>query len=483
MAYEPVIGLEVHAQLLTESKIFCGCSTRFGERPNQNTCPVCLGLPGVLPVLNRQAVILGMRAAIALNCQIAPFYKFDRKNYFYPDLPKAYQISQYDLPLALDGFLDIPGHPNGVKRIGIERVHMEEDAGKLVHAEPGHGVPAGTSFVDYNRAGVPLIEIVGRPDLRSAQEAHVYLDALKQILRYIGVSDCDMEKGSLRCDANVSIRPKGESTLGKRAELKNLNSFKFVERAIEGEIERQTDVLAAGGKIVQETRGYDAAGNTSYTQRSKEEAHDYRYFPEPDLPAFTMAPDAIRTVRDALPELPAARRSRFQSEHGLPPYDAEVLTAEVSTADYFEAVVRCGIDPKKASNFIMTELLRDLKISGLAADRSPIQPRQLADLLKLVTSGKISGKIAKDVFVSMFQTGKDAETIIREQNVQLISDRGALSTAIQEVISENPKAIADLDAGKQNAIGFLVGQVMKKTKGQADPKVVSEEIRSKLRKT
>lgn len=479
MTYEAVIGLEVHVQLKTESKLFCRCSTLFGQEPNLNTCPVCMGLPGSLPVLNKRVVELAARAALSLNCGISPFFKFDRKNYFYPDLPKAYQISQYDLPIATNGFLEI-GHNGTARKIEIERVHIEEDAGKLVHAEPGHGVPQGTSFVDYNRAGVPLIEIVSRPDLRSPQEAHAYLDALKQIMRYLDVSDCNMEEGSLRCDANVSIRQKGASAYGVKAELKNLNSFKFVEKALEVEIERQIVLLQSGGRVVQETRGYDAAQNTTHPQRSKEQAHDYRYFPEPDLPGFTMKPEDIERVRKSLPELPACRRARFGTQFGLPIYDAEVLTAEASTADYFEAVVKEGIDPKKASNFVMTELLRDLKSTGRTADRSPVRPRHLAELLKLVADGEISGKISKDIFPAMFQTGKPAMEILKEQKIELITDSGALLEPIRQVIAENPKAVADLKAGKEATLGFLVGQVMKKTRGQADPRLVPQELKKSL---
>ncbi len=479
MTYEPVIGLEVHVQLKTSSKLFCGCSVQFGQDPNRNTCPVCMGLPGVLPVLNRQSVLLGLRAAIALNCRPAPFFKFDRKNYFYPDLPKAYQISQYDLPLALDGFLDV-SVDGQARRVGLERVHMEEDAGKLVHAEPGHGVPAGTSFVDYNRAGVPLMEIVSRPDLRSSKEAHAYLDALKQIMRYIGVSDCDMEKGSLRCDANVSIRPAGSSTLGVKAELKNLNSFKFVERAIDGEIARQTEILQSGGKIVQETRGYDSASNTSHAQRSKEEAHDYRYFPEPDLPGFSLSPENIESVRKNIPELPAVRRARFLSEYHLPDYDADVLTAESTMADYFESVAREGADPKKASNFIMAELMHDLKSAGLSADQSPVNPRHLAELLKLVADGKISGKISKEIFPVMFKSGKSPAEVLKEENMELISDAGVIAAFIDQAIAENPKAVQDIKGGKQSTLGFLVGQIMKKSRGQADPALVTQELRKKF---
>ncbi|OGH56266.1 MAG: glutaminyl-tRNA synthase (glutamine-hydrolyzing) subunit B [Candidatus Lindowbacteria bacterium RIFCSPLOWO2_12_FULL_62_27] len=478
-AYEPVVGLEVHVQLKTASKLFCACPLEFGQEPNLNTCPVCLGLPGVLPVLNGRAVELAMRAALALNCRISEFFKFDRKNYFYPDLPKAYQISQYDLPLALDGFLEIQTNGHS-RRIGIERVHMEEDAGKLVHAEPGHGVPPGTSFVDYNRVGAPLIEIVSRPEIAGPAEAHAYLDALKQIVRYIGVSDCDMEKGSLRCDANVSLRPAGSGKLGVKAELKNLNSFKFVEKALEVEIDRQAGVLESGGRVVQETRGYDAAKNITYSQRSKEEAHDYRYFPEPDLPGFAVSMQDIERARAALPELPAVRRARFEASYGLPAYDAAVLTAESATADYFEAVVRTGADAKKASNFIMTELLRDLKSAGLAADRSPVRPEHLADLLQIVASGEISGKISKDVFPIMFQTGKPPKEVIREHGLSLISDASSLAAPIAEVLKENPKAIEDFKSGKQAAIGFLVGQVMKKTRGQADPGLVAQELRKKI---
>lgn len=480
MPYEPVIGLEVHVQLKTASKLFCACGVHFGQEPNRNTCPVCMGLPGALPVLNVQAVRLGMQAALALNCKISETFKFDRKNYFYPDLPKAYQISQFDMPLARDGHLEIDGGGNGKKRIQIERVHMEEDAGKLVHAEPGHGVPAGTSFVDYNRAGVPLIEIVSRPDLRSPREAHAYLDSLKQIMRYMGVSDCDMEKGSLRCDANVSLRPVGVSAYGVRAELKNLNSFKFVEKALEVEIERQTEVIDSGGRVVQETRGYNSAQNTTHSQRSKEQAHDYRYFPEPDLPAFTNSAANIEQVRLSLPELPEARRRRFETSFGLPAYDAQVLTADGATAEYFEAVVHGGADPKKASNFVMTEVLRDLKTSGLTIDRFPVSPRDLAGLLKLVSDGKISGKISKDIYPIMFKTGKPADEIMKDHQVGLISDATSLAGPIDQAIAENPKAIEDLKAGKTAAVGFLVGQVMKKTRGLADPALVTLELRKRL---
>lgn len=489
--FESVIGLEVHVQLNTKSKIFCRCPAAFGAPPNANTCPVCLGMPGVLPVLNGAVVTLALRAALALNCRIAPFFKFDRKNYFYPDLPKAYQISQYDLPIGTGGHLDfeLDGKP---MRVGIERIHIEEDAGKLVHAEPGHGVPLGTSFVDLNRAGTPLVEIVSRPDLRAAKEAAAYLMAMRQLMRYIGVSECNMEEGSMRCDANVSVRPRGSDKLGTRAEVKNINSFRFVEKAIDVEFERQVEIVESGGTVVQETRGYDSAKNITLSQRSKEEAHDYRYFPEPDLPGFVMTPERIEAERLAMPELPAVRRARFASQFGLPDYDVRVLSEDRPTADYFEAVVAAagltakvepqtaGVSPKKISNFIMTELLRELKTSGKTAGESPVSPAALADLLARVESGKINGTIAKDVFSKMFAGGKSAEAIIGEEKIELISDASSLDGVLDEVIRENPAAIEDLKGGKGAAVGFLVGQVMKKTRGQANPKIVQQELRQRL---
>ncbi len=468
MEYEAVIGLEVHAQLLTQSKIFCGCSTSFGQPPNTQTCPVCLGMPGSLPALNKKAVEFALKMALAVNCEIAPESVFARKNYFYPDLPKGYQISQYELPLAEHGHLNI--RVNGVpRRIGITRIHLEEDAGKLIHSDT-----RPVSLVDFNRTGVPLIEIVSEPDIRSPEEASEYLKALRDILVYLEICDGNMEEGSLRCDANVSLRPVGRAELGTKAELKNINSFRFVKLALEYEIRRQRALLNAGREIVQETRLWDAAQNQTVSMRGKEEAHDYRYFPDPDLVPVRIDPDWLEELRRSLPELRESRRQRFQTEYGLPEYDAEVLTGDKDLGDYFEACVKEFPQPKQVSNWIMVELLRELKKddAGIAACR--VTPKALGRLLALVEKSVISGKLAKTVFEQMVTTGRDPEAVIQEQGLTQISDTGALETAAQEIIAAHPKEAADYKAGKTKVMGFFVGQLMKTTKGQANPQLANE---------
>ncbi|MCL6548409.1 MAG: Asp-tRNA(Asn)/Glu-tRNA(Gln) amidotransferase subunit GatB [Alicyclobacillus sp.] len=468
--YETVIGLEVHVELKTASKIFCGCSTAFGAPPNTNVCPVCLGHPGTLPVLNEGAVELALRAALALNCRINQDCKFDRKNYFYPDLPKGYQISQYDQPIGEEGYVEID--VNGErKRIGIVRVHLEEDAGKSMHAPDG-----SHTLVDYNRTGVPLIEIVSKPDIRSPEEARLYLEAIKSIMEYCDVSDCRMEEGSLRCDANISLRPVGQKEFGQKTELKNMNSFRNVQRALEYEVERQTGILSAGGTVEQETRRFDEATQTTVSMRSKEEAHDYRYFPEPDLVRLRVSDEWLRRVRASVPELPMAKRDRYVTELGLPAYDAGVLTADRGVAEYFEAVVAEGADAKTASNWVMVDLLGYLNNQGLTITESPVGPEQLAGLLAEMSKGTISSKQARDVFKLMCETGKDAGTIIQEHGFAQISDEGALAAIIDEVIANNPKSVEDYRNGKEKAIGALVGQIMKATKGRANPAVVNKMI-------
>lgn len=488
--YEPIIGLEVHVQLGTKSKLFCSCSTEFGSEPNKNTCPVCLGWPGSLPVLNEAALRLAIKVGIALNCQIAERLKFDRKNYFYPDLPKAYQISQYDKPVNSGGWLEIEYVPppssspaerektqEGVlhKKIGITRAHLEEDAGKLLH----EGIKDGT-LVDYNRAGVPLLEIVSEPDIRSAEEAYEYLNALKAILQYLEVSECNMEKGELRCDANVSVRKTGETKFGTKTEIKNLNSFKAVQKAIEYEIERQTEAIEAGRKIVQETRLWNDAKGRTFTMRSKEEAHDYRYFPEPDLVPFTIVRAKAEEIRKTLPELPADRIKRFMSSYGLPEYDSVVLVQEKKLADYFEACVREKVNAKLVSNWIQSELLALWNTNKLSIDRSPVKPSELAGLVRLIENNTISGKIAKDVLPAMFETGKSAEVIVKEKGLVQVTDIKLIEEVIERVIQANPKSVADYQAGKRQSKGFLVGQVMKETQGKANPKIVNEILERKL---
>lgn len=477
MEYEVVIGLEVHTELKTASKIFCGCSTSFGAEQNTNVCPVCLGLPGVLPVLNAKVLEFAVRTGLALNCRILPFSKFDRKNYYYPDLPKNFQTSQYDLPIAVDGHLDIEVDGQ-TRRIGITRVHMEEDAGKLVHA--GTIARADYTLVDYNRTGVPLLEIVSEPDIRSAEEAKAYLEKLKAILQYIDVSDCKMEEGSLRCDANISLRPKGETKLGTKAEIKNLNSFKAVQKGLEYEAYRQAEVLDEGGRIVQETRSWDDARGQTVSLRSKEQAHDYRYFPEPDLVPMVVDPAWVEDIRRSLPELPDARQARLMKDYGLSDYDAGVITASRAMADYFDATVAAGADAKAAANWLMGELSRHLNAAGREIDDCPVAPGQLAALIDLLAKGTVSGKIAKTVFEEMWASGKDAAVIVKEQGLVQISDEGAVVAVVEKVIAANPQSVADFKAGKERALGFLVGQIMKETKGRANPEVVNKLLRERL---
>ncbi|MFZ5627307.1 MAG: Asp-tRNA(Asn)/Glu-tRNA(Gln) amidotransferase subunit GatB [Bacillota bacterium] len=479
--YEIVIGLEVHVELKTKSKIFCSCPTEFGGSQNTHVCPVCLGLPGVLPVLNRRVVEYAIKAGLALNCEIAEFSKFDRKNYFYPDLPKAYQISQYDLPIAKNGYLEI--EVNGeTKRIGITRIHMEEDAGKLVHQGAANISGADYSLVDYNRTGVPLIEIVSEPDLRSPEEARLYLEKLKAIIQYTEISDCKMEEGSLRCDANVSLRPIGSKEFGTKTELKNMNSFKALQRALEYEVERQAAILDEGGRIVQETRTWDENRGVTLSMRSKEEAHDYRYFPEPDLVPLVIDRAWVEEIRRSLPELPDARQQRYIQELGLPAYDAGVITASKAMADYFEACLPYHHDAKAISNWLMGEFSRLLNAEGMEIQQSRIKPQQLAQLLKLQDNGTISVKIAKTVFEEMFATGREPEEIIKEKGLVQISDEGALAAIVAKVVEANPQSVADYKAGKERAIGFLVGQVMKETRGKANPQLVNKLLVEYLNK-
>lgn len=472
--YETVIGLEVHVELHTKSKIFCGCSTAFGAPPNTHTCPVCLGHPGVLPVLNKQAVEYAMKAAMALNCRIATESKFDRKNYFYPDSPKAYQISQYDKPVGEHGWIEI--EVNGeTKRIGITRVHLEEDAGKLTHVDGGHA-----TLADYNRVGTPLIEIVSEPDLRSPEEARAYLEKIKAIMQYCDVSDVKMEQGSLRCDANISLRPFGQKEFGTKTELKNMNSFRGVQRGLEYEEWRQADVLDSGGQIVQETRRWDEAQGKTLTMRSKEEAHDYRYFPDPDLVSVHIDEEWKARVLASIPELPDARKKRYVSEYGLPSYDAEVITSSIKLADFFEESLNFTKDAKAVSNWIMGELLGYLNANNLELAAVNITGKGLGEMIGLMEKGTISSKIAKTVFKSMLETGKDPQTIVEEQGLVQISDEGAIKAVVDQIVSNHPQSVADYKAGKEKAVGFLVGQVMKETKGKANPGLVNKLIIERL---
>lgn len=476
--YETVIGLEVHVELKTNTKIFCDSSTEFGADPNTHVCPVCLGLPGVLPVLNKKVLEFGIRAALALNCEVARFSKFDRKNYYYPDLPKNYQISQYDLPLAERGYLDIETS-HGLKRIGITRIHMEEDAGKLVHQGTISTTPY--SLVDYNRTGVPLLEIVSEPDLRTPDEARAYLDKLKSIIQYTGISDCKMEEGSLRCDANVSVRPTGSTIMGTRTEIKNMNSFKALQKALVYEVERQVGVLKAGGRIVQETRTWDEAKGETLSMRSKEEAHDYRYFPDPDLVPMVIDREWVESVRDGLPELPDARRKRYVDEFGLSAYDAAVLTGTRELADYFEASINLYPNPKPLANWVMGDLSRLLNASNLDITRCPVSPADLTEMLKMLDDGTISGKIAKGVFEDMFGSGKNPADIVKEKGLVQITDEGAIAAIVEQVLADNPKSVEDFKAGKEKALGFLVGQMMKATRGKANPELVNRLLLEKLK--
>jgi len=475
--YEPVIGLEVHVQLLTRTKIFCGCSTRFGDPPNTNVCPVCLGLPGTLPVLNKHAVEMAMRASLALNCTVHDHSRFARKNYFYPDLPKGYQISQYELPLATNGHLEIEV-TGARKRIGITRLHLEEDAAKNLHE--GFSQSATKAYIDYNRCGTPLSEIVSEPDMRTPDEAYAYLTTLRQILLYTGVSDCNMEEGSLRCDANVSVRPRGAKEFGTKVEVKNLNSFRYLQKALEYEIERHTVVLESGGRISQETRLWNQAEGRTISMRSKEKAHDYRYFPEPDLLPVHVSSAWREEVRRTLPELPEAKRARFVSAYGITPYDAEVLTSSRAMADYFESVVKAGAPGKASANWMQTELLRGLKDSSKEIDASPISPAALAELVRLVESGQITGAIAKKVFATMFESGRSAAEIIAAEGLGAQVSDAAIEQAAREVIAKNPDNVAKFKSGNEGVFKFFVGQVMKATRGQANPQAVNDILRKLL---
>ncbi len=470
--WEVVIGIECHVQLGTATKIFSSSSTAFGESPNSLTDPVVLGLPGALPVLNGRAVEYALRLGLAAGCKIRPRSRFARKHYFYPDLPKGYQISQYDEPICEGGQIDflLDGAPHSVR---LTRIHMEEDAGKSMHMD-------GKSVVDLNRAGVPLCEVVSEPDLRSAEEAAEYMRALRQLVRWLGISDGNLEEGSLRCDANVSLRPVGQVALGTKAELKNINSFKNVQKAVEYEITRQAQILDGGGRVVQETRLWDADRGTSHAMRSKEEAHDYRYFPDPDLPPLVIDDAQVARVRAALPELPSARRARFVAEHGLSAYDARLLTDERVLADWYEAAARAHGDGKKIANWVQTDLLRELHREGRAIDTCPIRPEQLAQLVELIDDGTISGKIAKDVFAKMYTSGDDPGVIVQRDGLVQVSDTGAIEAAARVVVDKNPKQAADYRAGKTQMLGFFVGQVMKATGGKANPQLVNDVLKQLL---
>ena len=473
MSYETVIGLEVHLQLKTESKVFCGCSTNFGAPPNTQTCPVCLGFPGSLPVLNRTALTLAAKVAIVLNCEIAKKIRFDRKNYFYPDLPKDYQISQFSQPLSGSGYLNVA--INGTKKhIRIRRVHLEEDTGKLFH-QPGY------SLIDFNRSGIPLLEIVSEPDISSPEEAYVYLCSLKSILEYIDVSDCNMEEGSLRCDANISIRKSGSRELGVKAEIKNMNSFKAVKAALEYERSRQIALLESGGRIVQETRLYDSSRNTTEPMRSKEEAHDYRYFPEPDLVPFDFEEGILEDIGNEIPELPEPRKKRFMSEYSLSDYDAAVMVSEKDVADYFERCVTMYQKPKVVANWIMGDMAAYMRENAIKIKDLNLKLEHLVGMLKLIDDGLISGKIAKELLIEMIRTGKSPEVLVKEKGLEQILDEGLLESVALQVILENPKPVEDFKNGKENSLMFLVGKVMAKTKGKANPIKVNEFLKQKLK--
>lgn len=473
MLYEAVIGLEVHAQMLTESKMFCSCSTRFGSEPNTQTCPICTGMPGVLPVMNKRALEFAIKTGLVMNCRISPYSRFARKNYFYPDLPKNYQISQYELPICEHGFVEITVDGER-RRIGITRIHMEEDAGKSIH-EGGK-----FSLIDLNRAGVPLMEIVSEPDIRTPREASEYMRKLRMILRYLGVCDGNMEQGSLRCDANVSVRPMGSHELGVKTEIKNINSFKFVEKALEYEIARQIRILKEGGRVIQETRLWDSEAGKTVSMRTKEEAHDYRYFPEPDLVPIIVGKDLIEEIRATLPEMPDEKKARFIKDYALPVYDADFLVSEKAMADWFEEAVRLGGQPKMVSNWIQGDLTRILNEDDKTIEECPLRPEQLIEMFRLIEDGTISGKIAKTVFEEMYKTGKRAEDIIKQKGLIQISDSSAIENVITEVLSKNPSEVERYRAGEEKLFGFFVGQVMKATKGKANPQIVNDLLKKRL---
>ena len=477
MEYEPVMGLEVHAQLLTRSKIFCGCSTLFGAEPNTHTCPVCTGLPGSLPVLNRKVVEYTIRAALATHCRIAPYSQFARKNYFYPDLPKGYQISQYELPLATEGFVEIQVDGQK-KRIGLIRIHMEEDAGKLLHDLSSDR--GASSYVDYNRTGVPLIEIVSAPEIQTSEEASAYLRKLRAILMFLDICDGNMEEGSFRCDANISLRPKGQQALGVKTELKNMNSFRNVQKALDYEIRRQTALLDQGEKIIQETRLWDAAKGVTASMRGKEEAHDYRYFPDPDLVPLGIDPQWVEKIRAGLPELPDKKKERFIRDYGIPEYDAEILTSSKPLANYYEECLRSYEKPKIVSNWIMSELLRELKRDEREIEECPVPARHLSEMLQMMEEGVISGKIAKSVFEEMYRTGKQAREIVKERGWVQVTDSSEIDRMIDQVLAANPKEVEAFRKGKDKLFGFFVGQVMKATQGKANPQLVNDLLKKKL---
>lgn len=477
--YETIIGLEVHLQLNTNSKLFCGCSTQYGAEPNANTCPVCLGLPGTLPVINEKAVEYALLACRATGCEINQYNKFDRKNYYYPDLPKGYQISQYDLPIGYGGNITIEVDDQR-KEIGLTRIHLEEDAGKLIHK--GSVSESDNSLVDYNRGGIPLIEIVSEPDLRTPEEAREYLNSLKQIMLYLGISDCNMEEGSLRCDANVSLRPKGQQEFGVKVEVKNMNSFRAVENALTFELERQKLMLDDLEEVVMETRSWDEDKGKTVSMRSKEEAEDYRYFPEPDLMPLKISDSWIQAIDQSLPELPLAKKDRFIDEYGLPEYDARVLTGDIELAQLFEEAVEADAEPKEVSNWLMGEFLKLVKEENISPGETQITGEKLASMLDLIEDGTISSKIAKDVFTEMFSTGKEPKKIVAEQGLTQISDEDKLLEIINNILDENMEVVEDVKNGKDRAIGFLVGQVMKETKGQANPQLANKLIRQEIEK-